>query len=167
MVVVSIIALMALLAVPALTKDRVDARFYKFVRSFVFDVRRGHMEAISSRDHRQFVVARDRYSISAIIGAKGAETPSLLTTRLAPPGVEIAGVAPQTAMPGTSYPAPTMPSSPRFRVLSTGGTQADVSATGTFTDSSFTVFFRTTDGAYKARVVIFQATCHTTMYKSW
>lgn len=164
MVVVAIITIMAMLAVPALTKDRQDTRFYSFVKSFAFDVRRAHMEAISSKDHRQFAVDKDRYSISAVTG--GTTTLSLLANRLAPPDVQIAGIMPISTLPGTSYPAPTgIGFAQKFRTLSTGGVQME--AGSSWDDKSVTVFFKTTDNAWKARVVIFQATCHSTMYKSW
>ena len=105
MVVVAIVALLALVAVPALTKDRQDARFFKFVRGFAFDVRRAHMEAISSKDHRQFAVRGDRYSISAATKVPKVSTRvlSLLANRLAPPDVQIAGIMPMSSLPNTSY----------------------------------------------------------------
>ena len=164
MVVVAIITLMAMLAVPALTKDRQDARFFKFVRTFAFDVRRAHMEAISSKDHRQFTVTKDRYAISAVTG--GTKLLTLLASRMAPPDVEIAGIIPDSSLPGTSYPVPSgVGAAQNFRTLSTGGVQMEVGSN--FADKSVTVFFRTNDSAWKARVVIFQATCHTTIYKNW
>ena len=168
MVVVAIITLMAMLAVPALTRDRQDARFFKFVRTFAFDVRRAHMEAISSKDHRQFTVTKDRYSISAATAVPKSSTRvlSLLANRLAPPDVVVAGIMPISTLPGKSYPAPSgVGFAQKFRTLSTGGVQMEVGSS--FEDKSVTVFFKTVDNAWKARVVIFQATCHTTMYKSW
>lgn len=168
MVVVAIIALMAMLAVPALTKDRQDARFYKFVSTFAFDVRRAHMEAISTKDHRQFTVSKDRYSISAAtkVPKTSKYTLTLLANRLAPSDVVIAGIMPISTMPGTSYPTPSgLGFAQNFRLQSTGGVQMEVASN--YEDKSVTVFFKTTDNAWKARVVIFQATTHTKMYKSW
>ncbi len=168
MVVVAIIALMAMLAVPALTKDRQDARFFKFVRTFAFDVRRAHMKAISTKDHRQFTVSKDRYGISAAtkVPKTSKYTLTTLATRLAPSDVVIAGIMPISTMPGTSYPTPSgIGFAQSFRLLSTGGVQMEASSN--YEDKSVTIFFKTSDNAWKARVVIFQATAHTKLYKSW
>ena len=122
----------------------------------------------TSKDHRQFAVRGDRYSISAATKVPKVSTRvlSLLANRLAPPDVQIAGIMPMSSLPNTSYPAPTgIGFTQKFRTLSTGGVQMEVGSN--YTDSSVTVFFRTSDNAWQARVVIFQATCHTKMYKSW
>ena len=50
-------------------------------------------------------------------------------------------------------------------LLSTGGVQMEASSN--YEDKSVTIFFKTSDNAWKARVVIFQATAHTKLYKSW
>ena len=56
MVVVSILAILAAIAVPMLTKDDIKARYDKFISTFLQDVQRAHMAAIASRQDRWIVV---------------------------------------------------------------------------------------------------------------
>jgi len=168
MVVVAILAVTAMIAVPALTRDRVDARFDSFVKKLGHDIRRAHTEAMRSKDSYQIVVDNDRYRIDSVTVAAGSTTASKVADRIAPSGVRITGVLNTTAIPGISYTAPTGPmgSPVALRLESTGGLNVETSPY-TFTPSSATVFLKTITGGYKARVVIYQATTQTQVYQGW
>lgn len=161
MVVVAIVAVIAMVAIPALLRDRTDTVFYRFARSLTHDVRRAHMEAITSKEHRQFSIVENRYTISSVSG----KTLALLATRDVPPEVEIAGVMYQSTPPGKVYSPSSLSGAEFIRMLSTGGVQ--VKKGGSMTDSSVTVFLKSADGLHKARVEIYQATAHTKMHKSF
>lgn len=170
MVVVTILAIVLILAVPAFTRDRLDAEFAKFVRTFAHDVRRAHQAALSSRDHRQILMSRDRYQIRSVTAATGGGIPTLELTRTAPPDVVISGVTAQTAEPGMSYTTPSgaMSGQRELRLEATGGLSVETSAgSGSFASSSATIFFQTLRGGYRARIVIYQATCHAKLYDQW
>lgn len=167
MVVVTILALTAMIAVPALTRDRIEARFNGYLRTFAHDVRRAHMEAISTKDHYQFTVSSGGYSVSSVVVSSGSVTPSLLLTRAVPEGVTITGVLQTTALPGGSYSPPSsMSGQVTFRLEATGGLSVEKSSTS-FVPSSISVFFKSTQGGYKGRVVIYQTTCQTQVYDRW
>ena len=68
---------------------------------------------------------------------------------------------------GPSYTPPSsMGTSVTLRMEATGGLAVET-APSSYAASSATIFFKTTHGGYKGRVVIFQATCQTQIYDGW
>ena len=165
MVVVAILGALAMVAVPAFTRDRSDMELYNYARKFAFDVTRGHMLAITNKEDVRLVLTSKGYTIDIIVKSSGSQTPSRIASRPAPSNVVISGIQAVTATPGSSYTVPTgtLSGNKEIRLLNTGGMKVDLG--GGLSQSSVTVFFRTKVGGYKARVVIYQATCHARMYE--
>jgi prepilin-type N-terminal cleavage/methylation domain-containing protein len=165
MVVVLILGLVAAIAVPALTKDRLDDALYSFTMKFAHDIRRAHMEAISSKDDLQIYLGRDNYRMFVLDVSTG--TPTEVSRRQAPNDVIIAGVLGTTAVPGTSYTPPGVdPATRIIKMLATGGMQLG-DTSNNFNTSAVTVFLKTLRSNYKSRVVVYPATTQARMYKGW
>jgi len=172
MVVAVILAILALIAVPAFTKNRLDDDLRAFAVKFAHDVRRAHAEAISSRDNFQITPGAGGtfYTIEQV--ERTNNVPTTIARRPAPNDVVIAGILSTTALPGGTYTAPgTPPGRQALLLLATGGLQVGNLTSGNrltgLNDSSATVFFKTLRGNFRARVVVYQATCQARYYDSW
>ena len=168
MVAIAILAITAMIAVPALVRDRVDARFKSFVRTMAHDLRRAHSAALSSKDSYQLVFTSGRYRIDSVATGSSGSVATKVSERQNPSGVVTADVLFITAMPGSSYAVPsgTMSNEKVLRLESTGSVTTET-APNTYTPTSATIFLKTTTGGYKSRVVIFSATCQTQVYEGW
>lgn len=164
--VVVIIALLAAVAVPALTRDDEDARFEKMVKQFVSDVRRAHMRALSTREAQSLMVQFDGYTLDTVIGS----THTTVETREAPTAIWIADITAQSAMPGTSYTKPALGAqlsgTVEIRFLGTGQVLNDVGG-GQPVQQATSVFFQSSTGKERARVVIFPTTAYAERYEGW
>lgn len=165
MVVVLILGLVAVIAVPAFTKDRLDDALYGYTVKFAHDIRRAHMEAISSKDDIQIYLGRDNYRMYVLDAA--TSTPTEVSRRQAPTDIIIAGVLGTTAVPGTSYTPPGEdPTTRVIKMLATGGIELG-DTSNNFNTSAVTVFLKSLRGDFKSRVVVYPATTHARMYKGW
>lgn len=173
MVVVVILAGLAVLAVPALTKDNLEAQLDKYVSQFVQDVQRSHMEAISSKEDRSILIWGKRHQL----GSVNNNNFFLLAQREAPNEVMITDVKNIAAVPwNTSYSASAVNSSIysstngkeiRFRGLGDMALGTGEGPGGTLASTSVSVFFRTVDGNFKSRIIIYPATSFAKIYKGW
>ena len=168
MVAIAILAVTAMIAVPALNRDNIEARFNSFVRTLSHDLRRAHTAALSSKDSYQLVFSKDRYRIESVTTSSSGTTASLVSLRENPSGVVTNDVLFLTAVPGGSYSAPgsIMGGTKVIRLESTGGVTAET-APNTFTATGASIFLSTTHGGYQSRVVIYQATCQTQIHEGW
>lgn len=168
MVAIAVLAITAMIAVPALNRDRIDARFRSFVKTMSHDLRRAHSAALSSRDSYQLVFSKDRYRIDSVTTSSSGTVATKVSERINPDGVITADVLLVSAMPGNSYSPPSgiMSGSKVLRLEATGGMTSET-APSTFTPTSASIFIKTATGGYKSRVVIFQATCQTQIYEGW
>ncbi|MBK8480766.1 MAG: prepilin-type N-terminal cleavage/methylation domain-containing protein [Proteobacteria bacterium] len=166
LVALTIMAVLAALAIPAFSRDTSEADFKRTVRQIAQDLRRLHYEAISSREHRSLVIPSpgQRYSLNAVV--PGTTTMSLLRREILAPTVIIAGVLERAATPGTSYTPPgALPAEVRF--TGTADVQAEAGSTSAPSDSAATVFIRTVDNHFHARIVVYQTTAYVRVYQSW
>jgi len=167
MATVAILALLAVVSIPALTRDTLESDFKSFTRKFTHDIRKAHAQAISTRDDITLVLQPEEYNIEAVEPA--TQTPAGLARRQVPHDVRIVGIVRNTILPGYSPGSPDLTSyGDTLRLSSSGGLQVG-SGTGqsNFSPSSVTVFFQTLTGGYRARVVIYQATCQARLYDGW
>jgi prepilin-type N-terminal cleavage/methylation domain-containing protein len=163
LVVVVILALLAAIAVPALTKDDEGERFNKFVTKFMRDLQRMRYEAISTKEDRSLVIGATSYSLNIVVSG----TLTVQDQRQAPTDVMVADVVEVSAMPGQSYSAPsgTMGGTVEIRFIGTGGMMVD-SGSGLASNTA-TVFFRTRSNVHKSRIVVFPATSYAALYQDW
>lgn len=166
MATVAILALLAVVSIPALTRDTLESDFKSFTRKFTHDIRKAHAQAISTRDDITLVLRPEEYNIEAVEPA--TQTPAGLARRQVPHDVRIVGIVRNTILPGDSPGSPDFTTGDTLRLSSSGGLQVG-SGTGqsNFSPSSVTVFFQTLTGGYRARVVIYQATCQARLYDGW
>jgi prepilin-type N-terminal cleavage/methylation domain-containing protein len=164
MVAVAVLAVLAAVAIPAFTRDNEEPRFRSYVRRLGADIKRSHMEAISTRDDRRITFGSDRYQVDAVVESGGSQTISFVVRRMAPPDVVVAGVKGVTAL--KSGAASGLSTDPMLRLRATGGLALEGSSGG-LTESSATVFLKTKDGRYKARVIVYQATCQVRTLEGW
>jgi prepilin-type N-terminal cleavage/methylation domain-containing protein len=164
MAVVAILAIIAAIAIPSLTRDDIEARFNKFVKTFLGDVQRAHMGAISSKEDWLIKLTSSSYEIQRMPG------PTSLEKRPAPASVLIwKGTNESSASWNTGYTVPgATPDSGtvtlKFRAL--GWMEVD-DGSGTFLQQAATVFFGDKNGNYKARVVVFSATSAAQRFEGW
>jgi prepilin-type N-terminal cleavage/methylation domain-containing protein len=164
MAVVAILAIIAAIAIPSLTRDDIEARFNKFVKTFLGDVQRAHMGAIASKEDWLIRLNGTSYELQRMPG------PTSLEKRPAPASVFIATADSFNAAPWASYTVPTAstpigtPVTLRFRAL--GWMEVD-DGSGTFLQQAASVFFRDKNGNYKARVVVFSATSAAQRFEGW
>lgn len=166
LVVVTILAVLAALAIPTFGRDRSEEDFKRTVRQLAQDLRRLHYEAISSREHRSIVItaAGDRYSLNAVV--PGTTTMSSLRREVLPETVIVAGVLERAATPGTSYTPPgSLPAEVRF--TGTADVQAEAGSNSAPSDSSATIFLREVHNRYRARIVVYQTTAYIRVYERW
>jgi prepilin-type N-terminal cleavage/methylation domain-containing protein len=166
LVVVAILAVLAALAIPTFGRDSSEADFRRSVRLLAQDLRRLHYEAIASREHRSMVIPSpgERYSLNAVV--PGTTTMSLLRREVLPATVIVAGVLERAATPGTAYAPPgALPAEVRF--TGTADVQAEAGSTTAPTDSSATIFVRTVNNQFHARIVVYQTTAYVRVYDRW
>lgn len=171
MVVIAIIGILGLIAVPAMTRDTSERDLRDVIEKFVQDVRRGHLEAISSREERAILINGSGWQLTMVTpGASGAVHSQLASTS-APSGVVIASFQNINALPEVNYTRPTatapiarMTTQREIRFRYTG--EADGNP-GTSNLDSVTVFFATESGNSKARVVITGATSFVKYFDRW
>ena len=167
MVVVVILALLAAIAVPMLTRDDEQERFEKFVSTFMRDLQKQRFTAISTREDRLLEISGNAYQLMTMV--KGVPI-ATMEQREAPVSCFVAGVnlGNPSGMPGNSYSVPSvapMSGSQRVGFQGTGGAQV---YSGTSWQSlPATIFFGTTSGTHKKRIVIFPATAYAALYQDW
>ncbi len=168
MVAIAILAITAMIAVPALNRDNIDARFKAFVRTLAHDIRRAHTAALSSKDSYQLVFSKNRYRIESVTTSSSGTTATLVSLRENPSGVTTNDVLLITAVPGSSYSPPSgiMSGTKVIRLEATGGVTSET-APNTFTATSASIFLSTTHGGYQKRIVLYQATCQTQIHEGW
>jgi type II secretory pathway pseudopilin PulG len=175
MVVVAIVALIAAVVTPALTRDTAEADFRSYVRRVATDMRRARYEALSSREDRLVFFpapagGRTTHELQAVIPGQPAASPVLIQKpQQAPERIRVAGVISQSAEPGKTYTPPgVLPAEIRFTGLNTVEVGLGASATSAPpVPSSATVFVQTSDGRHRARVVVFGTTAHVRVYDGW
>lgn len=175
LVAIAILALLAAVATPTLTRDSTQSDFRGYVRRVAEDLRRARYEALSSREDRLVFVpdpvgARTTYELQAVIPGQPAASPVLIKRpEQAPERVEIAGVLSQAAEPGKTYTPPgVLPAEIRFTGLNTVEVGLGASAASAPpVPSSATLFVQTSDGHHRARVVVFGTTAHVRVYDGW
>lgn len=171
MVALAVLALLAAIAAPSFSPDSAESAFRSYVTRLAQDMRRGRFEALSAREDRSIFIPNttpSTYSYEAVAPNSNTASP-IQNPEIAPQQVEIAGVLPLAAEPGSSYlPPGELPAEIRFTGLNT----VEV-ATGTDVGSSLpmpssaTIFLRSADDAYRARIVISGMTAHTHVYNGW
>ena len=166
LVVVVILALLAAIAVPALTRDNEEARFNKYVTTFMRDIQRVRYEAISTKEDRALVIGATSYQLIMYTGAPPG-VPFMQELREAPVDVTVADVLAVNAMPGMTYtpPSGTMGGTKLVRFNGTGNMQVNVGSG--LQNLTASIFFKSGSGLYKKRVVIFPATAYADLYDKW
>jgi len=169
MAVVAILAITIAIAVPALTRDRVEDRYQKYVDTFLRDIQRAHMEAIGGRESRRLAVYGTYYQLE-IIDSNNVTT--FLARREAPAGVWVAQVSKVSDTPWSPQTDPTNSAwggSAELRFLATGAFEVDipVKSTPTPTSDPATVYFGCSDANYKDRVVNYPATAFAKRHPGW
>jgi prepilin-type N-terminal cleavage/methylation domain-containing protein len=171
MVVVAIVALLAAVAVPALSRDDSAQQIARYSSQFARDVQRARAEAISSREDRALLIEGTNYRYGIPIPPAGTSI-SELARRQAPVKVVVTDVQAIESTPwNTGYnpggvATATLSTTRRIRFLATGGIQIDVPGPG-YVESPASVFFRSTNGEYTARVTIFRTTGFFKLYDKW
>lgn len=164
MIVVAILAILAAISVPAITKDNEVERFEKTGAQLVRDIQRMRYEAISSKEDRSIAFFTDHYTMRVIENTSGTATDMI--TRRVPGEVEIFSVEAKNAMPGNAYAAPAaLGGNPGIRFMGFGGMAWwDGSA---WVDENVTIWLRTKNDRYKSRIVIYHHTSFAELYKGW
>lgn len=178
MVVVAIVAIVAAIAVPLLTADHSEADLNKFVEKFVQDVRRAHIEAISSREERALQITnsngQSQWNLTQVSPGAPTDTHTLLSRNILPSNVVIVAVSSINALPieGNTYSAPTvtapvaaMTGDAEIRFRCTGEADSNITTATTFEPT--TVFFSTDSGRFRARVVISPQNSFVKYFPSW
>lgn len=167
LIVVTIIAVLAAIAVPALTKDDIEARYKKLVNLFLRDIQRAHMEAIASRTDRRIVVNGTSWTLQAV---DNSGTTTFLAQRQVPPDTWIAEVTNLGDTPWNAQSDPTNAawgSSAELRFRGTGSFELAIPAGGTRNPTQATVYFGSKGKRYTSRTVIFPATAFAKLYEGW
>ncbi len=165
MVVVVILALLAAIAVPMLTKDDEQERFNQFVSTFMRDLQKQRFTAISTKEDRLLEIRGNDYQLMTLVNGVAAP----MEQREAPVDCFVAGVnlGNPSGMPGNGYSVPAvtpMSGSQRVGFQGTGGAQV---FSGTWQSLPATIFFGTRSGTHKKRIVIFPATAYAALYQDW
>jgi prepilin-type N-terminal cleavage/methylation domain-containing protein len=171
LIVITIIAILAAVAVPALTRDDIEARYKKLVNLFLRDIQRAHMEAIASRTDRRIVVNGTSWTLEAI---DRSGTTTFLAQRQVPVDTWIASVAKVSHTPWAS-PAPSAPTNAawgssaelRFHGIGTFEVAIPPTTGGTLSATPATVYFGSGGKRYTSRVVLFPATSYAKLYEGW
>jgi Tfp pilus assembly protein FimT len=165
MIVVAILAILAAISVPAITKDNEVERFEKVGAQLVRDIQRMRYEAISSKEDRSIAFYTSRYTMRVIENIAGGTTTDMVTRNL-PAEVEIYSVEDKNAMPGNTYvPPAAMAGTPEIRFRGYGGLNWLNGAN--WEDANVTIWIRTKNNRYKSRIVIFNKTSFAELYKGW
>ena len=175
LVVLAIVALLAAVTTPTLTRDATRSDFRSYVRRVAEDLRRARYEALSSREDRLVYVpdplgGRTTHELQAVIPGQPAASPVLIKRpEEAPERIQIAGVISLAAEPGKTYTPPgVLPAEIRFTGLNTVEIGLGASAASAPpVPSSATLFVQTNDGQHRARVVVFGTTAHVRVYDGW
>ena len=159
------------IALPAMTKDDIEARYKKLVNLFLRDIQRAHMEAIASRTDRRIVVSGTSWTLEAI---DRSGTTTFLAQRQVPVDTWIASVAKVGHTPWLASP-PSAPANAawgssaelRFRGIGTFEVAIPPTTGGTLGTSQATVYFGSRGKRYTSRVVLFPATSFAKLYEGW
>ncbi|MCB9554824.1 MAG: prepilin-type N-terminal cleavage/methylation domain-containing protein [Deltaproteobacteria bacterium] len=166
LVVVTILGILAAVAVPAFTGDDNKGRFDRYARMVVQDLVRAKVEAASSREDRavQLFSTGRGYAVSAMV--PGSANFSLLRRVDTPEQVVFAGVAKCAATPENNSCTAALAQLPAdIRISGTGSVTV---CFGTACDqTSATVFVKTADGNYQGRAVIYGTTGFVKQYQGW
>lgn len=168
MVVLAILAVVAGLAAPSFTRDDNESKFRHYVIRMARDMRRARIEALSSREDRSVFIHTGppmSYTLEAAVPNQPT-TSLIIKPQVAPNGVQVVGVLPMAAEPGSGVTGTAvLPAEVRFtginQVMRLTGAQV-----GTLppVPGSATVLFQTTDGRHRARIVVFGATGHANVH---
>lgn len=169
MLVLAIVAVLAAVAVPVLSRDSAEDELRRYVRVLVGDLRRARYEALSSREDRVIMISdATHFRLEAVVPG-GTAPVAIKRAEQAPNRVEISGVLKTAAEPGSSYTAPgTTPAQIRFNALNEVQVETGASAaTALPLPGSATIFLQTTDGQHQARIVVFGTTAYARVYQGW
>lgn len=164
MIVVAILAILAAISVPAITKDNEVQRFEKLGAQLVRDIQRMRYEAIASKEDRSIAFFADHYTMRVIENTSGTATD--MVTRRVHDELTIQDVEAKNAMPGNAYAAPgTLGGNPEIRFRGFGGMEWwDGSA---WQPTNVTIWLKTQNNRYTSRIVIFHHTSFAELYKGW
>ena len=164
--VVTILAILIAVAVPALTRERLEDKYEGYVNAFLQDVQRAHMEAISSREDRRIIVGGTYYQLEVI---SSTSTTTFLSRREAPSiDVWVASVINQSDTPWSPLVDPTNAAWGNTAELRFEGTGAFLVKTGADLEKkAATIYFGCTDTSHRDRVVIFPATSYAKRHAGW
>lgn len=152
MVVIAILAVLAAIAVVAMTRDNLESDFNTVGRRLSQDLQRAKAEAISSPEDRVIRVSDDGKLYTYNAALPGDKNLSNLSKFSLPTRIAISGVS-------RNSDASALPAQIRFF-----GTQEAGAITGSGIDnnvaspSQVTIYFKSDDGTYKARIIISQST---------
>jgi len=167
MVVVVIIAGLAMIAIPALTRDQSEAQVARFTRQLARDLQRARVEAISSREPRSIALMPGGYQLGTITGVAPG-TFSLLSQLALPPDVWLMGIVAQDAGPGkTGFTAPSsqLATTIEIRFQPTGTVQLANPTGQPLVDATVTIFVQSANGVSKNRIVVYRNTGFVKLYE--
>lgn len=171
LVALTIISVLAVAAVPALSRDHLESDFRSFVLQLEQHLRQARIEAISNREDRMIFLTGavpQTYSFEAAV--PGTTTTSPIKSAIQVPNrVAISGVIGVAAEPGVSYAPPgILPAEIRFTGTGTAELALGGSAGTTVPlPQSSTIFVETDNSEYRARIVTFGTTGFSRVYWEW
>jgi prepilin-type N-terminal cleavage/methylation domain-containing protein len=162
--VVVILAVLATVAVPALSGDNLENRFGTFVTKLSQDLREARIQSLSKRE-RHAVQLLDAQTYELAAQAPDESQYFQIRQVTAPSEVAIAGYITSAALPGQSYSPPTSFAAVDLRFDRTG--ILGYGTPGSWTQGSVTIFLESDNGRYQARIVIIGSTGHIKVYREW
>lgn len=159
MVVVVIIGLLALIAIPALTRDTAKSNYQKLVTELHQTLQRAKIEAVSSREPRQVKLnSTTSYELQAFL--PGTATVAQLKLVVVPPETEIYGYVLDSTMASCSTATTGVPANPiAFSAVS------DVTIGGV--GHSITLCVQSKDGQHRGRVTVTKTTAYVSILEGW
>lgn len=167
LIAMAIVAALAAIAVPALNSEESEGEFRRFVHQLAQDMTRARHEAISSREDRAiYITSKQRYQLEATLPNQSRSSAILQQPTATSERIEISGVLSSAAEPGSSYSPPSSFTPTEIRFTGTNTVEVGNGSTAP-TSSSASIFIRTLDDQYKARIVAMQHTGYTRVYFDW
>jgi prepilin-type N-terminal cleavage/methylation domain-containing protein len=164
MAAMTILALLAAVAVPAFTRDVQQSAYRRFGVELLQAVQQAKMGAASARDDRRlnFLIGGNQY----LLESTAAGTPALLRS-VAGGDVEVSKLCPEARDTGTCTDAEVSTSAAGFMVVFSATRDVSLIYGGSPHAKSATIYYRTRDDHYRGRVVIYQATAYARQYDGW
>jgi prepilin-type N-terminal cleavage/methylation domain-containing protein len=158
MVVVVIIGLLALIAIPALTRDSSKSNYTKLISELQQTLQRAKIEAVSSREPRQVTFnSTTSYELQAFL--PGTATVAQLKLISVPPETEIYGYVLDSTTASCSTATTGVPGAIAFSAVS------NVTVGGT--PHSITLCVQSKDGQHRGRVTVTKTTAYSGIREGW